>query len=48
MAPKSKCCHKWEAKAKACKRCPLLAACSKKKRHKLLARARKKKLKRAA
>jgi hypothetical protein len=48
MSLKPKCCHKYEAKAKACKRCPLLAACSKKKRVKLLAKAKKKKLKKAA
>ena len=42
MKPKNKCCFKFEAKAKACKECPLMAAYSKKKRKKKLAKIKKK------
>jgi len=47
MKLKSKCCFKFESTAKACKKCPIMAACSKKKRRKKLARI-KKKISRAA
>ena len=38
---KSKCCEKWEAKARACKACPVMAAFTKKRRRKKLAKIRK-------
>ncbi len=47
MKLKSKCCLKYVSQAKACKSCPLMAGCSKKKRRKKLAGI-KKRLKRAA
>jgi len=47
MKLKSECCLKYEVKARACKRCPLLATCSKKERRKKLAKI-KKRVKRAA
>lgn len=42
MKTKSTCCHKYEKKAKACKRCPIMAALSAKKRRKAIAKAKKK------
>lgn len=47
MKLKSKCCYKYEKKAKACRKCPIMGACSKKQRKKKLAKI-KKKLNRAA
>ena len=41
MKLKSKCCFKFESKAKACKKCPIMAAYTKKKRKKKLAKIRK-------
>jgi hypothetical protein len=41
---KSECCFKFDTKAKACKKCPLMADCSKKKRKKKIAEIRKKRL----
>jgi hypothetical protein len=42
MRLKSKCCFKFESKAKACKKCPIMAAYTKKKRKKKLAKINKK------
>ena len=41
MKLKSECCFKFDAKAKACKECPILAVYSKKKRKKKLAEIKK-------
>ena len=41
MKLKSNCCLKYEAKARACKACPVMAAFTKKKRRKKLARIKK-------
>jgi hypothetical protein len=40
---KKKCCFKFEKKAKACNSCPVMAAYTKKKRRKILAKAKKRK-----
>ncbi len=40
MKLKSSCCRKFERKAEACRRCPLLAVLSKKKRRKKLEKLR--------
>lgn len=40
MGRNSKCCKKYERKAKACSGCPVLAVLSRKQRKKLLAKAR--------
>ena len=40
MKLKSSCCAKYERKAKACKRCPVMALLSKKKRRRELKKAR--------
>jgi hypothetical protein len=42
MKLKSECCAKYKRKAKCCKGCPLTAELSKKKRRKLLAKAKRK------
>jgi len=39
---KSKCCHKYETKAKVCRKCPLVGFCGKKKRKKIVAKLIKK------
>ena len=41
MKLKSKCCLKYEARAESCKRCPVMAGCSRKARRKKLARIKK-------
>jgi hypothetical protein len=38
MKLKNKCCFKFESKAKVCKKCPIMAAYTKKKRKKKLAK----------
>ena len=38
MKLKDNCCFKFESKAKACKKCPIMAAYTKKKRKKKLAK----------
>jgi len=40
MKLKSTCCGKYERKAKACKRCPVMAAFTKKERRKMLKQVR--------
>ncbi len=47
MKLKNKCCFKFSKKAKACKKCPIMAAYTKKQRKKKLAKI-KKKISRAA
>jgi hypothetical protein len=42
MKVKSKCCAKFEHKGKACKKCPLMAVLSKKKRRRRLKKIRRK------
>lgn len=41
MKLKSKCCKKYKKKAKACKRCPLMAGLSRKERKRRLDKAKK-------
>lgn len=41
MKLKKKCCKKYERKAKACKRCPIMAMLSKKERKQTLKKAKK-------
>ena len=40
MKLKSECCYKFDTKAEACKKCPIMAPHGKKKRKKILAKIR--------